>query len=392
MIYLDNAATTKLHSDVLAAMIPYMIENYGNAGASYRMGTCAAKAIAASREQVAAIFGAAPSNIIFTSGGSEGNSMVFAGLRRRLTAAGKTHLIVSAIEHDSVLRAAEALVEDGFSVTYLPAGAGGKVFARAVEDAIRENTGLVSVMHVNNETGAINDIRGIGDICRVHSVLFHTDCVQAAGQYPLDVDRDLIDFATVSAHKFHGPKGIGALYARDPALLDPLIRGGSSQEFGLRGGTENVPAIVGIGCAAEIAVRDLRENMAKVSTLKQVFYTALLEALRETQLAGCVSVNGPSVVELGKVLNLRIDGVDAETLIYTMDIKGVEISAGSACNTRESVPSHVLKAMGLSDEDARSSVRISFSAYNTEDEAVQAAHILADCIALLKDTSAESKE
>ena len=153
-----------------------------------------------------------------------------------------------------------------------------------------------------------------------------------------------------------------------------------------------MPAIVGIGCAAEIAVRDLRENMAKVSTLKQVFYTALLESLREAQLAGCVSVNGPSVVELGKVLNLRIDGVDAETLIYTMDIKGVEISAGSACNTRESVPSHVLKAMGLSDEDARSSVRISFSAYNTEDEIIQAAHILADCIALLKDTSAESKE
>ena len=381
MIYLDNAATTRIAPEVLESMMPYLTTEYGNAGTLYSFGRSAANAIQKARAQVATLFGCTPDHVIFTSGGSEGNNTVFKGLRHKLTEQGKKHLIISAIEHDSVLRAAESLTKDGFYITYIKPGSDGRISPKAVEAAIHEDTGLVSVMFVNNETGAVNDINEIGRICRQHEVMFHTDCVQAAGQYELSVHKNDVDFATVSSHKIHGPKGVGALYARDKEFL-PLVCGGAEQEFGLRGGTENVPGIVGFGAATNIAVEEMHDDLISVSMLKQRFYMALLDAFRRLDLpTDCIHVNGHPVIEPGKTLNLRLDGVDAQTLLLMLDANGVCVSAGSACRSHEAEPSHVLTAMGLTPNEARSSVRVSFSKYNTTDEVVCAAQSFASCVA-----------
>lgn len=382
-IYLDNAATTKLSVEALEAMMPYLTEEYGNAGSVYGLGRRAAAAVQKAREQTALLFGCTAEHIIFTSGGSEGNNTVFAGLRSRLLESGKKHLIVSAIEHDSVLKAAQSLIKEGFYITYLKPESGGYISPKQVEDAMRDDTGLVSVMFVNNETGTVNDIKEIGQICRAHSVLFHTDCVQAAGQYELHVG-NCADFASVSSHKIHGPKGVGALYVRDKNLV-PLIFGGTEQEFGLRGGTENVAGIVGFGCACECVVKNFREDTVHISTMKQRFYMALLKELEELHIdKDNIHVNGLSPITPGKVLNIRIDGVDGETLLLMLDAKGVCASAGSACRSHEAEPSHVLTAMGLTRDEARSSIRFSFSKYNTAEEVTDAASIFAHCINALR--------
>lgn len=388
MIYLDNAATTKIAPEVLDAMMPYLTDEYGNAGTLYGLGRSAAAAIKKAREQVATLFGCTSDHVIFTSGGSEGNNTVFKGLRHQLKESGKTHLVVSAIEHDSVLRAAEMLTKDGFYITYIKPGSDGRISPKAVEAAIHEDTGLVSIMFVNNETGVVNDINEIGRICRQNEVLFHTDCVQAAGQYPLTVHKNDVDFASVSSHKIHGPKGVGALFVREKNLL-PLVCGGAEQEFGLRGGTENVAGIVGFGKAAEMAVSNMHDDMIEVSVMKQKFYMTMTETFRELGVeSGCVHVNGYPVIEPGKTLNLRFDGVDAQTLLLMLDSKGVCISAGSACRSHEAEPSHVLVAMGISPDDARNSVRVSFSKYNTTDEAIEAAKAVATCVFALQSCKA----
>ena len=383
MIYLDSAATTKIAPEVLAAMMPYLTDEYGNAGTLYGLGRSAAEAVQKAREQVAALFGCTPDHVVFTSGGSESNNTVFKGLRHKLTEQGKKHLIVSAIEHDSVLRAAEAQTKDGFYITYIKPSSDGRISPKAVEAAIQEDTGLVSVMFTNNETGVTNDINEIGRICRQNEVLFHTDCVQAAGQYPLSVYKNDVDFASISSHKIHGPKGVGALYIREPSIM-PLVCGGSEQEFGLRGGTENVAGIVGLGAAAEIAVVNMQEDIIMVSMAKQKFYMELLHKLNEFGIGDTLHVNGGSAIDPGKAINLRFDGVDAQTLLLMLDSKGVCISAGSACRSHESEPSHVLTAMGLTAEEARSSVRVSFSKYNTVDEAEKAARDMASCVYVLR--------
>lgn len=383
MIYLDSAATTKIAPEVLAAMMPYLTDEYGNAGTLYGLGRSAAEAVQKAREQVATLFGCTPDHVVFTSGGSESNNTVFKGLRHKLTEQGKKHLIVSAIEHDSVLRAAEALTKDGFYITYIKPSSDGRISPKAVEAAIQEDTGLVSVMFTNNETGVTNDTNEIGRICRQNEVLFHTDCVQAAGQYPLSVYKNDVDFASISSHKIHGPKGVGALYIREPSIM-PLVCGGSEQEFGLRGGTENVAGIVGLGAAAEIAVINMQEDIIMVSMAKQKFYMELLHELNEFGIGDTLHVNGGSAIDPGKAINLRFDGVDAQTLLLMLDSKGVCISAGSACRSHESEPSHVLSAMGLTAEEARSSVRVSFSKYNTVDEAEQAARDMASCVYVLR--------
>lgn len=296
------------------------------------------------------------------------------------------------MEHDSVLKAAQSLAQSGFSVTYVEPDSSGAIQPCEVEKAIREDTGLVSVMYVNNETGAVNDIHTIGQICRDHSILFHADCVQAAGQYPLDVENNCVDFASISSHKIHGPKGVGALYIRNPNIL-PLVCGGKEQEFGLRGGTENVAGIVGLGYACERAVEGLQENMITVSTLKQRFYAKLIEKLGAFGVGReCVHVNGRPVMESGKVLNIRFDGVDSETLLIMLNTQDICVSAGSACNSRESQPSHVLTAMGLSNDEARSSIRVSFSKYNTSEEVEAAAHMVASCVFCLRTFPVEDSE
>lgn len=388
MIYFDNAATTQMDEQVLEAMMPYLTTEYGNAGTLYKFGRAANEAVQKARAQVAALINAEPEQIIFTSGGSEANSLVFGGLKDYLKHIGKTHILVSAIEHESVLRAAESLIKDGFYVEYLRPHRDGTVSAQEVESAITPATGLVSVMYANNETGAINPVNEIGAICIEHGVLFHTDCVQAAGCHPIDVGKIGCDFLSVSSHKIHGPKGTGALFVKDKNVLTPIIFGGAEQEFGLRAGTENVASIVGFGAACEISTKRLCEDCAWVSTLKQRFYMALIEALRKNGHEDIVRVNGPSILTPGKALNLCLRGVDGQTLLLMLDGKDICISAGSACNSHEDKPSHVLTAMGLTEDEARSSVRISFSRMNTADEVVTATNIIASCIEILANEGA----
>lgn len=305
---------------------------------------------------------------------------MFQGLKEYLKSIGKTHILVSAIEHDSVLKAAHSLIKDEFYIEYLPAHSDGKVFVQSVEDAITPKTGLVSVMYVNNETGAVNPIEEIGTICMKRGILFHTDCVQAAGCHPIDVEKIGCDFLSLSSHKIHGPKGVGTLFAKDKSVLTPIIFGGAEQEFGLRAGTENVAGIVGFGAACEISSKSLHEDCIWVSTLKQRFYMALTDALKKSGRTDIVRTNGPSVLNPGKTLNLCLSGIDGQTLLLMLDGKNICISAGSACRSHEAEPSHVLTAMGLTADEARSSIRISFSRMNTADEAVDAANIIASCI------------
>lgn len=385
MIYLDNAATTKIDPEVLDAMMPYLTEQYGNAGTLYKLGRDAAEAVQKARGQVASMFSCQPDNIIFTSGGSEGNNTVLKGVAAKLKEAGKTNIVVSAIEHDSVIRAAESLTKDGFYITYVKPDAEGCITFEAVEGAVTPATGIVSVMFANNEIGSVSDVKAIGEMCRKKGILFHCDCVQAAGQFNLDVENNMIDFATVSSHKIHGPKGIGALYVRDKNLISPLIHGGHEQEYGLRGGTENVAGIVGFGKACELVAEGLTDHILKVSTLKQDFVKALADAMPGDRLSeNGIYANGYTYLNPGKVLSLRIDGVFGESLVLEMDNFGVCISAGSACRSHEAEPSHVLRALGLNDIKARSSVRVSFSRFNTKEEVEQAAVIMAECIQTLR--------
>lgn len=394
MIYLDNSATTPIHPDVLNAMMPYLKGGYGNAGAVYRIGRESAKAIQKAREQVAQLFNASADQIVFTSGGSEGNNMVFSyGMRCMLEELGKKHVVISQIEHDSVYEAATHMfkpsgnvnIKDDFYTQFIHTKSDGTVDVKHLEALLDEDEsiGLVSVMYVNNETGAVNPINHIGEICRDRGILFHTDCVQAAGCHPIDANIIGCDFATISGHKIYAPKGIGAIYIKDKTLARSLIYGGTNQEFGLRGGTENVASIVGLGKACDLICSDFGTQRVTVSLLKRLFYENMTSYLKELNLEDRIHVNGASVGDVGKTLNLRVEDIDSETLLLMLDAKGVCISAGSACHSHRSEPSRVLTAMGLSDDEARDSVRISFSSTNTPVEIEEAAAIFSSCIKTL---------
>lgn len=394
MIYLDNSATTPIHPEVLKAMMPYLKGGYGNAGAVYRIGRESAKAIQKAREQVAQLFNASADQIVFTSGGSEGNNMVFSyGMRCMLEERGKKHVVISQIEHDSVYEAATHMfkpsgkvnIKDDFYTQFIHTKSDGTVDVKHLEALLDEDEsiGLVSVMYVNNETGAFNPINHIGEICRDRGILFHTDCVQAAGCHPIDANIIGCDFATISGHKIYAPKGIGAIYIKDKTLARSLIYGGTNQEFGLRGGTENVASIVGLGKACDLICSDFGTQRVTVSLLKRLFYENMTSYLKELNLEDRIHVNGASVGDVGKTLNLRVEDIDSETLLLMLDAKGVCISAGSACHSHRSEPSRVLTAMGLSDDEARDSVRISFSSTNTPAEIEEAAAIFSSCIKTL---------
>lgn len=394
MIYLDNSATTPIHPEVLKAMMPYLKGGYGNAGAVYRIGRESAKAIQKAREQVAQLFNASADQIVFTSGGSEGNNMVFSyGMRCMLKERGKKHVVISQIEHDSVYEAATHMfkpsgkvnIKDDFYTQFIHTKSDGTVDMKHLEALLDEDEsiGLVSVMYVNNETGAVNPVNHIGEICRERGVLFHTDCVQAAGCHPIDTNIIGCDFATISGHKIYAPKGIGAIYIKDKTLARSLIYGGANQEFGLRGGTENVAGIVGLGKACDLICSDFGTQRVTVSLLKRLFYGNMISYLKEVNLEDRIHVNGASVGDVGKTLNLRVENIDSETLLLMLDAKGVCISAGSACHSHKSEPSRVLTAMGLSDDEARDSVRISFSSTNTPAEVEEAAAIFSSCIEAL---------
>lgn len=363
MIYLDNAATTKMDDGVVRLMSE-LTEQYGNPGALYKIGRDTKSIIDCARDNVAKIFNCDKENIIFTSGGSESNNAAVNSAIIDILKSGKTEIIISAGEHDSIFNSVTNIASRyGLDVKIIPLTKEGRVNTDQLEEMINDRTGFVSVMYVNNETGAVNDVETIGGICLKRNILFHTDCVQAAGSEMIDVKKIGCDFASISSHKIHGPKGVGALYIKSVDTFTPLIYGGDEQEYGVRGGTENVISIAGFGEACRIMKESFIGEKIKASILKQMMYDSLKKCFGDS-----VIVNGPPVIIPGKILNVQIKDFDAETLILALDSLDIYLSAGSACRSRSAHPSRVLTSIGLSDEEARSSIRISFSRYNSSDE------------------------
>ena len=358
MIYLDNAATTRLTEPVLEAMLPYLTSEYANPSAACGFARGARAAVERAREQCAALLGARPEEIVFTGGGTESDNWA---LRSAPLLTGKRHIITTGIEHHAVLRTCACLEKQGISVTCLKPDREGLVSPDAVERAITADTALVSVMAANNEIGTIQPIREIGAVCRGRGVLFHTDAVQAFGHIPLHVGEMCVDLLSASAHKLHGPKGVGLLYVRNGIALPPLLTGGG-QEAGRRAGTLNTPGIVGFGAAAALAMEQMNANAAYMTALRDALLRRVLEKLPGTRL------NGHPVRRLPGNLNLCFAPVNASELLTLLDGRGICVSAGSACTASSMEPSHVLTAIGLTRTQANGSLRISLSEETTEAE------------------------
>lgn len=382
MIYLDNAATTKIDPEVLDAMLPYLTTEYGNAGALYDLGLNAKKAVEKAREQVASFLNAeSPEQIIFTSGGTESNNTVIHNWEALSLETKNQCFITSSIEHDSVARPIEFLrTARGYMTFYVDCDRNGKIDLLELERLVKtyEGAPMVNVMYMNNEIGSINPIPEIGDICNKYNAYLHTDCVQAAGCIKLDVQEMKCSSLSISSHKIHGPKGIGALYCKDTNRLSPLVLGGHEQEFGMRGGTENVAGIVGFGKACEIASK----CSDYTTDLKRLFWDRLINNMERVRSAWIVSENANSAHTPGKILSFRVHGVDAETMVLMLGARGVCISSGSACRNHEQKPSNVLLSIGLSPEAARESLRVSFSKFNTVRDVIDAVSVISDLIAI----------
>ena len=359
-IYADNAATTKMSDVAVKAMLPYLQEIYANASSVHLLGQRSAAALFSARQQVAQVLNCAPKEVFFTSGGSEADNQALISAAAIGKKQGKCHIVSTAMEHHAILHTLEALQAEGFTVTLLRPQADGIVTATQVAEAITDTTCLVSVMYANNETGAIQPIREIGALCRKRGVLFHTDAVQAAGHLTIDVQRDNIDMLSLSAHKFHGPKGIGLLFAKSNIQLTSLIRGGG-QERGKRAGTENLPGIIGLAAA----LKDTQENMQQ----NTAYITGLRDALRNglDKIDGA-DFNGSREHCLPGTVNYSFRGVNGEALLSLLSNEGICCSSGSACSAGSLEPSHVLLALGLSHETAQSALRFSLCEYNTMDE------------------------
>lgn len=359
-IYADNAATTKMSDVAVKAMLPYLQEIYANASSVHLLGQRSAAALFGARQQAAQVLNCAPKEVFFTSGGSEADNQALISAAALGKKQDKYHIVSTAMEHHAILHTLEALQAEGFMVTLLRPQADGIVTATQVAEAITDTTCLVSVMYANNETGAIQPIREIGALCRKRGVLFHTDAVQAAGHLTIDVQRDNIDMLSLSAHKFHGPKGIGLLFANSNLQLTSLIRGGG-QERGKRAGTENLPGIIGLAAALKDAQENMQQNTA--------YITGLRDALRNglDKIDGA-DFNGSREHCLPGTVNYSFQGVNGETLLSLLSNEGICCSSGSACSAGSLEPSHVLLALGLSHETAQSALRFSLCEYNTMDE------------------------
>lgn len=376
MIYADNAATTELSRTALDAMMPYLTDLYGNPSSVHRAGQAAARALTRARETVARCIGCSPKEIYFTSGGSESDTQAILSAAETGEKQGKRQIISTAFEHHAVLHTLEKLKARGFEILLLPVGERGTVTAEQVEDAVTGRTCLVSVMSANNEIGSVLPVGEIGRVCRAHGVPFHTDAVQAAGQLPIDVRTQNIDMLSLSAHKFHGPKGAGVLYAKSGLPLTEIIEGGA-QERGKRAGTENVPAIVGMAAALGEATANLAENAEK------------MRKLRDFLIAGLAKIphgilNGDPVRRLPGNVSFCFEGVRGEELLLLLDARGIACSSGSACTAGAAEPSHVLLALGRSPELARGALRISLCASNTEEEAQILLRETENIVALLR--------
>ena len=359
-IYADNAATTKMSEVAIKAMIPYMNEIYGNPSSLHSVGQEANEALQNARERIAKLLGCEPKEITFTSGGSEADNQAIISAAKLGERKGKKHIISTAFEHHAVLHTLEKLKKEGFEITLLDVHENGLVTAEQVREAIRDDTCLVTVMYANNEIGTIQPIAEIGAVCREKGVLFHTDAVQAVGHLKINVKEQNIDMLSLSAHKFHGPKGIGVLYARKGILLTNLIEGGA-QERGKRAGTENIPAIMGMVAALEEACAKIEENTAKLTALRDKLIAGLSEIPHSI-------LNGDAKQRLPGNVNFCFEGIEGESLLLLLDDKGVCASSGSACTSGSLDPSHVLLAIGRVHDIAHGSLRLSLSEENTEQE------------------------
>lgn len=378
-IYLDNGATTKMSQTAIHAMLPYMDTIYGNPSSLHSAGQAAAEALADARQRIAACLGCSAAEITFTSGGSEADNQAILSAARLGARKGKRHIISTAFEHHAVLHTLKKLEKEGFTVTLLDVHENGIVLPEQVRDAIREDTCLVSVMYANNEIGSIQPIREIGAVCREKGVLFHTDAVQAAGHLPIHVQEQNIDMLSLSAHKFHGPKGIGVLYARKGILLTPLIEGGA-QERGKRAGTENVPAIMGMAAALDEACEHLDENAAKLTGLRDKLIAGLSEIPHSI-------LNGDAVHRLPGNVNFCFEGIEGESLLLLLDDKGICASSGSACTSGSLDPSHVLLAIGRVHDIAHGSLRLTLSEETTAEDVAYTIQAVKEVVAYLRGMS-----
>ena len=360
IIYMDNAATTATRPEVLEAMLPYFTEHYGNPSSIHSVGRDARRAVEKARAQVAAALGAQPREIYFTAGGSESDNWAIRCASRALAAKGK-HIITSQIEHHAVLHTCQYMEKQGYEVTYLPVDENGLVSVEDVKNAIRPDTVLISIMAANNEIGTIEPIREIGKVAHEAGVLFHTDAVQAVGAVPIDVNDWNVDMLSLSGHKFHAPKGIGALYIRKGVKISNLIFGGA-QERGLRAGTENLPGIVGLGAAIELAVAELPEYTRRLTALRDRLIDGILQNIPDVRL------NGHRTQRLPGNVNISFEGIEGESLLLMLDFKGICASSGSACTSGSLDPSHVLLAIGLPHAVAHGSLRLTLSEETTEED------------------------
>lgn len=378
-IYADNAATTRMSDTAVKAMLPFLQDNFGNASSLYGIGQRAAESLQAARKQIAALIGAEPNEIYFTSCGSESDNQAILSAAATGARKGKKHIISTAFEHHAVLHTLKKLEKEGFEIQLLPVGKKGNITAEQVKEAIRDDTCLVTTMYANNEIGSILPIGEIGKVCREKGVTFHTDAVQAAGHLPINVKEQNIDMLSMSAHKFHGPKGIGALYLRRGIPLQSLIEGGA-QERGKRAGTENVAEIVSMAAALQEACDNMEKNTAKVT------------ALRDELIAGLKKIphgelNGSEENRLPGNVSFCFEGVEGESLLLLLDDKGVCASSGSACTSGSLDPSHVLLAIGRPHEVAHGSLRLSLNEENTEEDVKYMLEVIPEIIGYLRGMS-----
>ena len=378
-IYMDNAATTAVAPQVLEAMLPYFTEVYGNPSSIHGTGRDARRVVDAARRQVANAIGALPQEIYFTAGGSESDNWAIKGAAFARQAKGN-HIITSAIEHHAVLHTCQWLEKRGFEVTYLPVDEFGRVSVQDVENAITDKTILISIMAANNEIGTLQPIAEIGKLAKEKKILFHTDAVQAVGAIPIDVNELNVDMLSMSAHKFHGPKGIGALYIRKGVRVDGFMHGGA-QERGQRAGTENLPGIVGMGKAIELATANLAENAARETRLRDRLIDGIMAAIPDIRL------NGHRTERLPNNVNISFRYVEGEALLLRLDLAGIAGSSGSACTSGSLDPSHVLLAIGLPHEIAHGSLRLTLGTDSTESDVDAVLTELPKIVKLLRDMS-----
>ena len=378
-VYLDYNATTPVEPEVLDAMLPYFSAEFGNAASIHTVGQRARAAVETARDQVAALLGARPQEIVFTSGGTESDNHAIFGIVRSAPGATK-HVITTNIEHEAVLNTCQALEKDGAAVTYVPVNSDGVITVDQVEEAIRPHTSLITIMHANNELGTVQPLAQIGKLAAQRDIYFHTDAVQSAGKLQLDVNTLGVDLLSISGHKLYASKGIGALYIRGGSRLQQFLYGGHHQR-GFRPGTENVPGIVGLGKAAELARLSLASDAERVSKLRDELEHGLASRVPDAH------INSANAPRTPNTANLTFPGIEGEALVIALDLKGISVSTGAACSSGAIEPSHVLTAIGLSADDARASIRFSLGRHTTESEINYALETVPAAVSQLRELS-----